>query len=77
MGLWGFGELGYTDGVHADLDMKAIERAANQKGGDKAKTDLQRKRSVGEALGIKTGSKSYRSGRFKQQWIAFLKSTVK
>jgi hypothetical protein len=77
MGLWGFGELGYTDGVHADLDMKAIERAAKQKGGDKAKTDLQRKRSVGEALGIKRSSRSYTRGLFKQQWIAFLKSTAK
>jgi hypothetical protein len=67
--------VGYTDGVHADLDMKAIELAAKQKGGDKAKTDLQRKRSVGEALGIKR--RSYTRGRFKQQWIAFLKSTVK
>ena len=57
--------------------MKAIERAANQKGGDKAKTDQERKRSVGEALGIKRSSRSYTRGRFKQQWIAFLNPTAK
>ena len=51
-------KLGYTDGTNADGDMKAIELAAKQKEGDKAKSDPQRKLLVGKALGIKRSSNS-------------------
>jgi hypothetical protein len=71
-------KLGYTDGASDDLDVKAIEKAnAKQKEGDKAKSDPKRKLLVAKALGIKNTSNSYRRGTFKQQWIAFLKSTAK
>jgi hypothetical protein len=63
-------KLGYTDGTNADGDMKAIELAAKE-------VDKLAKILVGKALGIKKGSGSYRNGSFKQQWIAFLKSTAK
>jgi hypothetical protein len=63
-------KLGYTDGANADLDMKAIEKAAKE-------VDKLTKPLVGKALGIKKGSGSYRNGSFKQQWIAYLKSTAK
>jgi hypothetical protein len=58
--------------------MKAIELciAAKQPEVEKAKS-ASRKLLVGKALGIKRSSGSYRSGIFKQQWIAFLKSTAK
>jgi hypothetical protein len=60
--------------------MKAIELyniAAKEREVDKAKSDPRRKLLVRKALGIKNGSWSYTKGRFKEQWIAFLKSTAK
>jgi hypothetical protein len=57
--------------------MKAIEIAAKQPEVEKAKSASSRKLLVGKALGMKRTSNSYRRGIFKQQWIAFLKSTAK
>jgi hypothetical protein len=68
--------LDYTDGKNAVRDMKAIEIAAKQPEVEKAKS-APRKLLVGKALGIKRTSNSYSRGIFKQQWIAFLKSTAK
>ena len=67
----------YTDGADANRDKNAIELAAKQVEVHKPKSDLQRKRLVGDVLGIKNRSHSYKQGRSKQQWIAFLKPTAK
>jgi hypothetical protein len=68
LGAGGCGcNLGYTDGVNADLDMNAIGRAAKQQEVVQAKINLQKKLAVGKILGIK--QTSYRAGRFKQQWL--------
>jgi hypothetical protein len=68
--------LDYTGGKNAVRDMKAIEIAAKQQEVEKVKS-ASRKLLVGKALGIKQNSNSYSRGIFKQQWIAFLKSTAK
>jgi hypothetical protein len=47
LGAVGFGyNLGCTDGDNADLDMIAIERAAKQQEGFKAKSNEQKKQAV-------------------------------
>jgi hypothetical protein len=69
--------LDYTDGADADRDKNAIELAAKEVEVHEPKSDLQWKRLVGDVLGIQKRSHSYRNGRFKQQWIAFLKPTAK
>jgi hypothetical protein len=73
----GFGyNLGYTDGVNADLDMNAIGRTHKQAQEDvKAKGNRQKKRAVGKVLGIH--SHSFKRGRSKQQWSTCLESTAK
>jgi hypothetical protein len=65
--------LDYTDGANAVLDKNAIERAAKQVEVHKPKSEHQRKRLVGDVLGIKYRCRSYKQGRFNEQWIAFLK----
>jgi hypothetical protein len=74
----GFGyNLGYTDGVNADLDMIAIERAAKQQEVFEAKSNQQKKQAVRKTLGIGKKCYSYQRGSFKQQFDTFLKSTAK
>jgi hypothetical protein len=71
--------------VNADLDRRAIGLAVKQQEVAKAKGDLQKELAVGaREPGRSSASKtaaiaagSYKSGWFKQQWGAFLKSTAK
>jgi hypothetical protein len=71
--------LGYTSGSDTDADNHAIKRAATDQEVHKAKSRLQKKRTVAKVLNIDTRCWSYtdKKGPFKQQWDKFLPPTAK